>query len=428
MTPARPQDAIAAVLDRHLAGGPMRIGVAVSGGGDSMALMVLLADAVSARGGVLRAATVDHGLRPDSAAEAALVACAAARLGIPHDTLHWRDGDPVGWDGRGNLQARARSARMRALRAWALAQGLSHVCLAHTMEDQAETVLMRLARGSGVDGLAGMAEARRDGADGPVWLRPLLFQRRAALRGVLRDAGFRWAEDPSNIDTRFDRVRARATLADPVLAGLDVPTLAATAARMAAARAVLWQAAHAAATTLSSVDHGAIGFDREGLVSLPQDTRWRLLAAAVRRVAGLPYRPRLTALVRAEAAALAGTPATIAGCVLSAARGRIWVDREPAALGGRTAPAPGPWDGRWRIDGPEHGLTLAALGPAGLAQCPGWRKAGLRRRALLTAPGVWDGPRLIAAPTLSGYGPMAMDWSSRPLWDTLSFCNGLRSD
>lgn len=393
-----------------------------------MALMVLLAQTVAPRGGVLRAVTVDHGLRPGSATEAALAAEAAARLGIPHDTLHWRDGDPAGWDGRGNLQARARRARLGALRDWAAAHGLSHVCLGHTMNDQAETVLMRLARGSGVDGLAGMAEARREGTGGPVWLRPLLTLRRSALRQVLREAGVVWAEDPSNADTRFDRVRVRAMLADPVLAGFDAPTLAATAERMAAARAVLWQAAQDAATTHAVADHGAIGFDRAAFAALPDDTRWRLLASAVRRVADLPYRPRLAALVRAENAALTGTPATVAGCVLSAARGRIWVDREPAALAGRAAPAPGRWDGRWRIDGPDRGLILAALGPEGLAQSPGWRKAGFRRRAILTAPGVWDGPRLVAAPTLSGCGPTAPDWSSRPLWDTVSFCDALRPD
>jgi len=424
-----PAAAVAAALDRHLPTDPVRIGVAVSGGGDSMGLLLLLADAVAARGGVLQAATVDHGLRPGSAQEATLVADTAARLGIAHDTLHWRDGEGVGWDGRGNLQARARAARLGALRGWAAAHGLGHVCLGHTMDDQAETVLMRLARGSGVDGLAGMAAARRDAAGGPVWLRPLLGVRRAALRTLLRDRGLRWAEDPSNADTRFDRVRARAALADPVLAGLDVPTLAATADRMAAARDVLWQAARAAADGCATADHGSIGFDRAAFAALPDDTRWRLLAAAIRQVARLPYRPRLAALRRAEAAALSGTPATLGGCVVSRARARLWIDREPAALAGLRVAAPGPWDGRWQIDGPaSRGLTLAALGPAGLAQCPGWRKAGLRRRALLTAPGVWDGPRLVAAPTLPGCGPAAPDWSSRPLWHTLALRDAVLPD
>lgn len=429
MTPAA---AVAAALDRALPVGAVpRLGVAVSGGGDSMALLVLLADATHDRGGSLRVATVDHGLRPGSAAEAGLVASAADRLGVPHDTLHWQDGNARGWDGSGNLQARARAARYAALRGWALTHGLTHVCLGHTMDDQAETVLLRLARGSGVDGLCAMAEARTDTSGTPVWLRPALTLRRADLRAVLRDRGIGWLEDPSNTDTRFDRVRARAALADGSLAGLDVPTLAGTATRMAAARAVLWQAARGAAMRCATVDHGSIGFAQDDFEALPDDTRWRLLAAAVRRVAGVAYRPRLSALIRAEASARAGAPATIAGCVLSASRGRIWVDREPAALAGVHGPAPGLWDGRWLVTGPAagcDGVTLAALGPAGLAQCPGWRKAGLRRRAILTAPGVWDGARLVAAPTLPGCGPSAPDWSSRPVWDTLRFCDTLRPD
>lgn len=427
MTPAA---AVAAALDRALPGDAVpRLGVAVSGGGDSMALLVLLAHALRDRGGVLRAATVDHGLRPASAAEAAQVADSAARLGIAHDTLRWAQGGARGWDGTGNLQARARAARFAALRDWAVAHRLTHVCLGHTMDDQAETVLMRLARGSGVDGLSGMAAARRDATGAPVWLRPLLPVRRAALRRVLRDLGIGWIDDPGNADLRFDRVRARTALADPVLAGLDVPTLAATATRMAAARTVLWQAAHGAACAGATVEHGAIGFELARFAALPDDTRWRLLAAAVQRVAGLPYRPRLAALIRAEASARDDAPATLAGCVLSAARGRIWVDREPAALAGLRAPAPGPWDGRWHVTGPDgDGVVLAALGPDGLAQCPGWRKAGLRRRAILTAPGVWAGSQLVAAPTLPGCGPAAPDWSSQPVWDTLHFCDTLRPD
>lgn len=394
-----------------------------------MALLVLLAQAMRDRGGVLRAATVDHRLRRGSADEAALVADTATRLGVSHDTLHWSEAGASGWDGKGNLQARARTARYDALRGWAVTHGLGHVCLGHTMDDQAETVLMRLARGSGVDGLSGMAAERRDATGTPVWMRPLLSVRRADLRTTLRERGIGWVEDPSNADVRFDRVRARAALADPVLAGLDVPTLAGTATRMAAARTVLWQTARIAARTCATVEHGSVGFDRAAFVDLPDDTRWRLLAAAVRLVAGVTYRPRLATLIRAEASALRGAPSTLAGCVLSAACGRIWVDREPAALSGVRRPAPGPWDGRWCITGPSgDGVALAALGPHGLAQCPGWRKAGLRRRAILTAPGVWRGDRLIAAPTLPGCGPAAPDWSSRALWDTLLFVDMLCPD
>jgi tRNA(Ile)-lysidine synthase len=415
--------ALAAALAHDLPRDAKAIGVAVSGGSDSLGLMVLLADWARLSGTCIRVATVDHGLRPAAAAEAALVARHAARLGLEHDVLTWRD-----WDGRGNLQAMARAARFALLRDWAALHGLTHVCLGHTLDDQAETVLLRLARGSGVDGLSAMARARRD-PDGPVWLRPLLGARRTDLRALLQQRGFGWIDDPSNTDLRFDRVKLRQALRDGPLAGLDPTRLSETASRMRAAATVLQQVAHDAACRCLTVDHGAIGMDLEVYGALQDDTRWRLLSAAICRVSGQIYRPRLKALQQCEAQALAGRRHVLGGCLLSQRRGVLWVDREPAALAGLTAPVPGAWDRRWQIDGPAMpGLHMAALGSDGLAQRPGWRKAGLRRTPLLTAPGVWDGARLVAAPSL----PESIDdgalWRCRPLWDKVSACADLRSD
>ncbi|WP_114967069.1 tRNA lysidine(34) synthetase TilS, partial [Alkalilacustris brevis] len=181
------------------------LGVAVSGGGDSVALLLLVADWAAARGVRLRAVTVDHGLREGAAQEAEAVARLCAELGIGHDILRWQ-----GWDGQGNLQDAARRARQGLIAGWARDHGLAAVALGHTRDDQAETVLMRLARGAGVDGLSGMAPLRL--AVGLAWLRPLLDVGRAELRALLRARGVPWAEDPSNEDARFQRVRARRAL------------------------------------------------------------------------------------------------------------------------------------------------------------------------------------------------------------------------
>jgi tRNA(Ile)-lysidine synthase len=180
-----------------------RIGLAVSGGPDSVALL-LLADA--AFPGMVEAATVDHGLRPESADEAMLVARHCADLGVPHAVL------PV-QVAAGNLQDRARAARYAALGEWLEERGLEALLTAHQLDDQAETLLMRLNRGSGVRGLASIrGRTGIPGHPAPL-LRPLLGWRRAELAAVVERAGLEAAVDPSNDDERFDRVRIRQELA-----------------------------------------------------------------------------------------------------------------------------------------------------------------------------------------------------------------------
>ncbi|MEM1415130.1 MAG: tRNA lysidine(34) synthetase TilS, partial [Myxococcota bacterium] len=172
--------------------------VACSGGGDSVALTRLLARLAPELGLELHVATVDHGLRAGSGREALLVAALARRLGLDHVTL------PVKV-AAGSLQAQARVARYAALRAHARRLGTRRIAVGHTLDDQAETVLYRALRGAGIEGLAGIAPARRDGV-----VRPLLDCRRAALRAHLRHLGETWVEDPSNADPRFARARLRA--------------------------------------------------------------------------------------------------------------------------------------------------------------------------------------------------------------------------
>ena len=195
-----------------------RLGVAVSGGPDSLALVLL---ATEVRSGRVEAATVDHSLRPESAAEAAMVAEICARLGVPHVTLtaDWEEKPATA------IQERARAMRYRLLGDWARERGLT-VLTAHHLEDQAETLLMRLARGAGVKGLAGMRPA------GQV-VRPLLGWRKAELEAVCAAAGIEPARDPSNEDEQFERVRVRRALS--ANGWLDAASLGASAAHLAQA-------------------------------------------------------------------------------------------------------------------------------------------------------------------------------------------------
>lgn len=388
--------------------------MAVSGGSDSTALMHLAAGWARSRGIALNVATVDHRLRPTSGAEAAAVVAAAAALGLPADVLRWE-----GWSGTGNLQAAARAARYGLLACWAGERGLAAVALGHTRDDQAETVLLRLARGSGVDGLSAMAEstARR----GTVWLRPLLGLGRETLRAWLRARGLDWTDDPSNDDPRFHRVRARAALAALAPLGLDAERLAETARRLRQARAVLDDAATAlAADALHPDACGALHLRLAPMRAAHPETALRLLAEAFRCVAASPYPPRRAALDALWARIGAGAGGSLHGCLAGQRRGTLWIAREPAAAADRSEGDL--WDGRWRIGTAADG-HVGALGEPGLAALrtaaraglwtdpPGW--AASPRAARLTTPALWRDGRLACAP-LAAYGEgLQVSWTGR---------------
>ncbi len=396
---------------------PGSVGVAVSGGSDSTALLCLMADCVAGSLHRVEAITVDHRLREGSAAEAAAVARLCAARGIPHVVRAWVEGP------QGNLQGSARAARQRLIAGWASERGIVAVALGHTLDDQAETFLMRLARGSGVDGLAAMAPATR--LRGLLWLRPLLGRRRSELRDWLAAQGIGWSEDPSNADDRFDRVRARAALGPLRRLGLGPERLAATAAAMARARAAL----EAATADLArvAVEPGVAGdawLDPAPLRRAPEEIRLRLLAGTLAWVSGAVWRPRLAALAALDAALIAGDlpeGITLHGCVLRPRRGRVAIRREPARAA-PSVPVTAAWDGRWELATPaaEPGLSLGALGRSGLALCSDWRRHGIARETLLSTPAVWRGAELVAAPFAreGAPGPFRRIAALNPPWSS----------
>lgn len=206
--------------------------MAVSGGPDSLALLLLAHAGLPGR---VAAATVDHGLRAESASEAAMVADVCAALGVPHAVLKASVAE-------GNLQAEARAARYAALAAWMEAEGLSALLTAHHADDQAETLLLRLNRGSGVAGLAGVRARGQVPGTRLALLRPLLGWRRSDLAEIVANSGLVAIADPSNTDDRFDRARIRKAIAGADW--LDVPALALSAANLADADLALdWAAA-----------------------------------------------------------------------------------------------------------------------------------------------------------------------------------------
>ncbi|MFI0395585.1 tRNA lysidine(34) synthetase TilS [Paracoccus jiaweipingae] len=384
-----PALAVWAALDR-LAPPAGALGVALSGGGDSTALMQIAAEWARSRGRALAVATVDHALRPESAAEARQAGDAARALGLDHDILTWRD------HGAGNVMAQARQARLRLLSQWARGRGLAAVLLGHTQDDLAETLLMRLSRGAGLDGLAAMAGARQ--AQDMLWLRPMLAVGRAELRDWLRGRGIGWVDDPSNDDPGFDRARIRQALA---ALGLDTAALAQSARLLAQARAALDLMAGEWARQAQAAQ-GALHLPAALMQAAPPETRRRVLLAAVRWVTGAGYAPRESQTAHALSAFALGRRATLAGALLDPRGATLLIHREPAAAGRSPTVTGGTWDERWRVPDLPAGQHWGALGHAPL---PGldWRGAGFDRDQAAALPAIWQGRALIAAPLIDGH-------------------------
>ncbi len=277
--------------------GEAHVGLAVSGGPDSLALMILADGSIGPDR--FAVATVDHGLRPDSGAEARHVAALCAARGIDHTIL------PIGLASGAAIQERARDARYRALGGWCRDRGLAALVTAHHADDQAETIVMRLNRGAGLRGLAGMRPvATVPGVPGvplPL-LRPLLGWRREALGMVVAQAGVIAVTDPSNQDMRFERARIRSELARS--AWLDAGGIAASAAHLAQADAALdWAAAQVPIACVN----GAVLLDPD----LPRALMLRVLERVVIALGGTIGRGR--DLARWHDRMVAGAIATFSG-------------------------------------------------------------------------------------------------------------------
>ena len=369
------------------------VALAVSGGSDSTALMYLVhrwRAETGERVPEISVLTVDHGLRPASADEARAVAKAARTLGLAHRTLRWDEGKPAS-----GLQAAAREARYGLLSRWCRENGAGCLLVGHTLDDQAETVLMRLAHGSGVEGLAGMAEWRD--LDGVMLYRPLLGETRGSLRAMLDEAGIAYVDDPSNEDERFERVRVRKALASGALAGLDVRQIVRSAERLREASEAIDHY-----TDRLVARHGRLhlgGFaeiDGDALADAPVATRRRVLERALRVVGGNAYPPRTEVL--SEICERLGRgeliDVTLGGCRLVSWKGALVIAREFGRMDRSLVMlADGMvWDGRMRVGCPEN--ISGYIGPVG-EQWPALRRRKARGGKLpafigQTLPALWE--------------------------------------
>jgi tRNA(Ile)-lysidine synthase len=346
--------------------------IAASGGPDSTALLLLAARWAKrlARSPRLLAVTVDHGLRPQAAAEAAAVKRLARRLGVQHRTVHWRGRKP-----KSGLQEAARLERYRLLEQAAMRAGYAHILTGHTLDDQAETVLFRLARGTGLTGLGGMrhvaplpagegkppagakrwqggeaqyrrpqrpARPRLQGRISEVFvLRPLLHIPKARLIATLQAVGLGYAEDPSNSDPQFTRARLRALMPALAREGLDARGLSRLAGRMQRADAAIDFAVGAARAALAPAAwprRGPVIFDAAPFIALPAEVGLRLLGRAIAHTGdeGPVELAKLEALYEALRQA-SRLRRTLAGAVVTLGDGRLGIERAPARRTGQSA-------------------------------------------------------------------------------------------
>ncbi|MFK0691877.1 tRNA lysidine(34) synthetase TilS [Mesorhizobium sp. IMUNJ 23033] len=386
---------------------------AVSGGSDSTALLLLLKNHLDRTAPATRllAVTIDHDLRPGSAAEARAVASLCAERGIAHRTLRWSGPKPSS-----GLPAAAREARYRLLAQAAVEDGIDLILTGHTADDQAETVLMRQARDEG-RGLAGMAPATL--YDWRQWIvRPLLGARRSALRTFLRRENVGWAEDPTNADAHFERPRVRAVLGEDD--GQRFAEAIGLAKRVAAEREELGQRAAMLIRDFAAMPTtGLIRLDPAFTASGDAQAAvyaMRILLATIGGVSFLPDEARSQALFsRLRAGPLC---ATLSRTVVDARRAGIFLRREARGL-----PLAAPvsddvfWDGRRRITlGDRPGaLLIAPLGRAAAAKravAEDGTPPNLARAAQAAEPALWHGAECLgfagdgAVPTTVGVSPV----------------------
>jgi tRNA(Ile)-lysidine synthase len=301
-----------------------KIAVAVSGGVDSMALCLLLQQLIDKKNCELVALTVDHGLRAESAKEAKQVAKWLEERKIEHHILKWEGAKP-----EANIQSAAREKRYELLVNYCRKNNLPFLFLGHHLDDQAETFLMRLARGSGVYGLAAMSPNNL--VNGVYMLRPLLAASKERLVKTAEAFKQKWVEDPSNQNEDFDRVKLRKLMPQLAELGLSPERLAATASRMGRAReAIEYMIKLLERAAMQTQPDGSLSLEPGPLAKAPREIGLRLLSDCLRKVSGARYTPRLDSLENLFDAVRKPNFAarTLAGCIISSKKGKIVIERE----------------------------------------------------------------------------------------------------
>ena len=381
------------------------IGLAVSGGGDSIAMLTLASEWAEAKKKVIKVVTVNHNLRTEAKEEAIFTRKFVNKLGLNHTILEWKRLADLG-----NLQAEASFARKKLISNWAKLNNIRTVLVAHTLNDQVETILMRFARGSGVDGLVGMKKILN--LQGICWFRPLLTISRDDLRNFLKIKKLKWIEDPTNQDRKYLRVRARDAISQLQQFGIKTDLVINTSIRMENARTVLNDVATEAFNKYVSLRKwGDVEVNREIFNSSREDTFLRILAGIIKGISGSIYRPRYKDLLNFTDAILSRDfkARTLCGVLVRAVNEKKIVFRREPSYPFFVSDLKSKkliWDGRWEVSVSRGLRKFEQIGPLsnhGYQQIKNNIKKNKSTEGLLSTPTLFNNDIVVSAPMLN-YG------------------------
>jgi tRNA(Ile)-lysidine synthase len=390
--------------------GQSKVAIAVSGGADSMALVLLAKQWADANKSQIVALTVDHCLRPESAAEAVLVHKWLKGRKIEHHILQWQDHKKTS-----NIQSEARQARYKLMTDFCKKNNITILLVAHNKEDQAETVLLRIMRGSGVDGLAGMA-AETEISDIKV-LRPLLATPKKYLREFLNEQGQEWVEDPSNQNPKYERVKIRQFIESSADSSLLIDRLFDTAKNMQRSRSYIeTMVAKDFAETAEIKPEGYAIISRKKFLNLHSEAAYRILAKLIKNIGGDYYKPRFEKLEKLYAQILSNpslSGVTLGGCNIYSYKNNLNIIREISAVEANINIEQFCeiiWDNRFKCqlaDTQFSDLKIGALGQNGLKQVlektPDLPLGVLPKKIIYTLPALRNLEKILAVPHICYY-------------------------
>ena len=371
------------------------LGLAVSGGSDSLAMLYICNDWAQKNKVKLHCLTVDHKLRSESAKEAELVANHCSGLGINHEIVEWKHEGNIS----GNLSDSARSARYKLIDKWR--KELSFVLVGHTKNDQIETFFMNLKRGSGIEGLKGMPLSFKR-PEGYFVLRPLIHSSRESLQQVLQEKNINWVSDPSNYNEDFERISQRKTWEILKSEGFSESRIELSVAHMRRAHDALKQMLPVHFKQIGKQELTDLLWDYNAFIALPEEFKLRLISAAVMWNGNLHYRPRFKAVLDILENIKEEKTAVLGGTLFYHHAGKIRITTEFQSVKDNTVNCivGSVWRNVWEVKREIKGGYIMPIGINGNNQLSKQQRTMMPYRSRIIQPGIFLKEKLLLAPTL----------------------------